>query len=361
MTDLEVNMNIFVSKITFIAVFIALTLTGLWLSYRFFFILIPFLLAFAISKPLSFLVKKIRSKIKLPINLISLVVVVIFIGIFITGISFAAYKGIMALRGISEFLTTIGQNIQSFTESASLIQLNVPWQEDPIALSDILFQFYDIFIGTISSFTDSLLNFVVSVVKAIPSVGLFMFFMFISLYFFTKDRDDISELIKKTSTKIKSPIFHHIKSGTFGTIKNYLKAQLILISITFTISVVGLTILGIPFSPLIALVVALVDLIPMVGPAIIYMPWIILVALMSEYSTALVLLIIYVVSTLTRQIIEPKIVSSKIGTHPLIMLFSMYTCYRFIGIPGLIAGPIIVMTSLVLIKAYNATIKKDEH
>lgn len=354
-------MNIFVSKITFIAVFILLALTGLWLSYRFFFILVPFLLAFAISKPLSYLVKKIRSKIKLPVNLISFVVVVIFIGLFMSGISFGAYKGIMALRGISEFLSTIGQNIQSFTESASLIQLNMPWQETPIALSDILFQFYDIFIGTISSLTDSVLNFVVSVVKTIPSVGLFMFFMFLSLYFFTKDRDAVSSLIKKTTNKVKSPLFHQIKSSSLGIIKNYLKAQLILISFTFIISFIGLTILGIPFSPLIALVVALVDLIPMVGPAIIYMPWIILVALMSEYSTALILLVIYLVSTLTRQIIEPKIVSSKIGTHPLVMLFSMYTCYRFVGIPGLIAGPIIVMTSLVIIKSYNVTTNKDEH
>jgi sporulation integral membrane protein YtvI len=321
----------------------------------------PFLLAYAMSRPLSFLVKKIRSKVKLPVNLLSFIVVFVFIGIFITGISFAAYKGIMALRGISAFLSAIAQNIQSFTASASLIQLNLPWQEDPIALSDVLFQFYDIFIGTISSLTDSVLNFVVSVVKTIPSVALFMFFMFLSLYFFTKDRDRISLLIKKNFEKIKSPLFHHIKSSSIGTIKNYFKAQLILISITFTISVVGLTILGIPFSPLIALVVALVDLIPMVGPAIIYMPWIILIALMSEYSTAIVLLIIYLTTTLTRQIIEPKIVSSKIGTHPLIMLFSMYTCYRFVGIPGFIIGPIIVMTSLVLIKSYNATTKIDEH
>ncbi len=354
-------MNIFVSKITFVLVFIVLSLTAVWLGYKFFFILMPFLLAYAMSRPLSFLVKKIRSKVKLPVNLLSFIVVIVFIGIFITGISFAAYKGIMALRGISAFLSAIAQNIQSFTASASLIQLNLPWQEDPIALSDVLFQFYDIFIGTISSLTDSVLNFVVSVVKTIPSVALFMFFMFLSLYFFTKDRDRISLLIKKNFEKIKSPLFHHIKSSSIGTIKNYFKAQLILISITFTISVVGLTILGIPFSPLIALVVALVDLIPMVGPAIIYMPWIILIALMSEYSTAIVLLIIYLTTTLTRQIIEPKIVSSKIGTHPLIMLFSMYTCYRFVGIPGFIIGPIIVMTSLVLIKSYNATTKIDEH
>ncbi|MBE0450209.1 MAG: sporulation integral membrane protein YtvI [Clostridia bacterium] len=354
-------MNIFVSKITFVLVFMILTLTAIWLSYKFFFILIPFLLAYAMSRPLSFLVKKIRNKINLPVNLLSFIVVIIFIGIFITGISFAVYKGIMALRGISDFLSAIAQNIQSFTASASLIQLNLPWQEDPIALSDVLFQFYDLFIGTISSLTDSVLNFVVSVVKTIPSVALFMFFMFLSLYFFTKDHDQISLLIKKNFEKIKSPLFHHIKSSSIGTIKNYFKAQLILILITFTISVVGLTILGIPFSPLIALVVALVDLIPMVGPAIIYMPWIILIALMSEYSTAIVLLIIYLTTTLTRQIIEPKIVSSKIGTHPLIMLFSMYTCYRFVGIPGFIIGPIIVMTSLVLIKSYNATVKIDEH
>lgn len=354
-------MNIFVSKITFIVVFIILTLTALWLGYRFFFILMPFLLAYAMSKPLSFLVKKIRNRVKLPVNLLSFIVVIVFIGIFITGISFAAYKGIMALRGISEFLSAIAQNIKTFTASASLIQLNLPWQENPIALSDVLFQFYDLFIGTISNLTNTILNFVVSVVKTIPSVALFMFFMFLSLYFFTKDRDQISLLINRTFNKIESPLFHNIKSSSIGTLKNYFKAQLILISITFTISVVGLTILGIPFSPLIALAVALVDLIPMVGPAIIYMPWIILVALMSEYSTAIVLLIIYLTTTLTRQIIEPKIVSSKIGTQPLIMLFSMYTCYRFIGVPGFIIGPIIVMTSLVLFKSYNATTKIDEH
>jgi sporulation integral membrane protein YtvI len=354
-------MNIFVNKILFVAVFSFLVIASIWLGIRLFFILIPFLIAYFFSKPLSWLVKKIHTRIKLPQNVLSLVVVVAFIAIFLTGISFGVYKGVTALRGISELLDTIVSNISDLTARADLVVFNVPWNEEPLALSDILFQFYDVFLGAISQITNSTINVVVSIARALPGIGIFIFFLFISLYFLTKDHDKVTSTVNMYLSRIKSNWINQIRDNTFHTIKQYLKAQLIIISITFLISFIGLTILGIPFSFLIAAAVAFVDLIPMVGPAFIYMPWIVLIILMNEYSTAFGLFIIYLASTVTRQVIEPKIVSSKIGTHPLIMLFSMYTCYRFVGIPGLIIGPIIVMFVLISIKAYKSINEKDEH
>lgn len=354
-------MNIFVNKILFIAVFFFIIIASIWLGIRLVFILIPFLIAYLFSKPLSWLVKKIQNRIKLPSNILSFIVVIAFIAIFLSGVTFGIYKGVTALRGISDLLETIGGNISEMTSKADLVVFNVPWAESPIALSDLLFQFYDVFLGAIAQITNSTLNVVISIAKALPGIGIFIFFLFISLYFLTKDHEMVKETIGKYLSRINSKWINQIRDNTFHTIKQYFKAQLIIISITFLISFIGLTILGIPFSFLIAAAVAFVDLIPMVGPAFIYMPWLVLIILMNEYSTAFGLFIIYLASTVTRQVIEPKIVSSKIGTHPLIMLFSMYACYRFVGIPGLIIGPIIVMLILIAIKAYYSIYKKDEH
>lgn len=351
------HMNIFVNKLMFIVVMLILGIALLWIGFRLFFILIPFAIAFGLSKPLSWLVDKIKQKTHLPRSLISLVVVIIFIGLLITAISFGVYKGVQALRGISTLLSTVAENIESLTKQADLIVFELPWYEAPIALSDLLFDFYDVFLSALTQLTNGAIDIIVSVAKALPSIGIFIFMLLISLYFLTRDHEKVVGTVSHYGSKIKFPWLIHLKENSFETIKQYLKAQLIIISITYLISFIGLTIMGIPFSYLIAAAVAFIDLIPMVGPAFIYMPWIVLVLMMSEYSTALGLFIIYLISTLTRQTLEPRIVSSKIGTHPLIMLFSMYTCYRFIGISGLILGPILVMITLVAIRVYESVFR----
>jgi predicted PurR-regulated permease PerM len=99
----------------------------------------------------------------------------------------------------------------------------------------------------------------------------------------------------------------------------------------------------------------------MIGPAFVYVPWIIFTLLISEYSTGIGLFVAYLVTTLTRQIIEPKIVSSKIGTHPLITIISMYGCYRFFGVIGFIYGALLVMSIIIGLNVYREVKQKHEH
>ena len=63
------------------------------------------------------------------------------------------------------------------------------------------------------------------------------------------------------------------------------------------------------------------------------------------------LIIIYLSVLLTRQMIEPKIVSNKIGINPLITLMSMYVGYRIFSIGGMILGPIVLVLLISLYKA----------
>lgn len=340
---------------------IVLLLLFLWLSVRLFFIAIPFVIAYLLSKPLGRLTYWLSSKTRIPIGILTFFVVLLFVSVFVTAISFVVYKITLSLSGFSGYLTTGIQSIQDFTKNVNSFQIELPWLDEPFAVSDLFVQFYDVLFRTLSQVTNSIVDTLLSIIKTIPVIGLFFFFMFISLYFFIKDRARVDDIIRKSKSMIKSPLILAIQSKTIWILKNYIKAQLILVSITYVISLIALLILNVPFAPLVALGVAFIDLIPMIGPAFAYVPWIIYTLIISEYSTGIGLLITYLVTTLTRQTIEPKIVSTNIGTHPLIMIFSMYACYRFFGVSGFILGAVLVMVVLIGIKVYHDVVEKHEH
>lgn len=354
-------MNIFVSKITFIILIIFLIMLSLWLSIRIFFILIPFLIAYALSKPLSRLTSWLHNRTKILLSILTFIVVLFSVSLFVLIISFSVYKIAISLSGFSGYLRTGIHLIQNFTSDVNAFEIVLPWLDEPFAISDFILQVYDFLLNALNQITTAVVDTLLSILKTIPVIGLFFFFMFISLYFFIKDQQRVREFLSELGGKIHSPFLLSLKTKTISIIKSYLKAQLILVSITFFISLVALTILKIPFSPLVALGIAFVDLIPMVGPAFVYVPWIVFMGIISEYSTAIGLLITYLLTTLTRQTIEPKIVSTKIGTHPLITIISMYACYRIFGVGGFILGAILVMLTIIAIDVYRELSQKDEH
>jgi predicted PurR-regulated permease PerM len=100
----------------------------------------------------------------------------------------------------------------------------------------------------------------------------------------------------------------------------------------------------------IALGIALIDALPILGPATIYIPWVISKLVMSEYTTALSLFILYLIVTLARQALEPKILSTQIGIYPLITLLAMYIGLKTLGFAGIILGPVSVILLLALFK-----------
>lgn len=354
-------MNVFISKLMFIIIMITLFLLALWVGMRVFFIAIPFIIAYWLSKPLGKLTHSISKRTRIPAGIVTFLVVLLFVSGFVTGISFIVYKIATSLSGFSGVLTIGIQSIQKFTSDVNAFEIELPWLETPFAISDLFLQFYDILFRTLSQITNTIVDSLLSIIKTIPVIGLFFFFMFISLYFFIKDRAKVEAFLIMVGDKIKSPLLKSIKNKTGFILRSYVKAQLILVSITFIISLIALSILKIPFAPVVAFGVAFIDLIPMVGPAFVYVPWIIFNLIISEYSTGIGLLITYLATTLTRQTIEPKIVSANIGTHPLITIISMYACYRFFGVGGFILGAVLVMAALVGIKVYKEVVKKDEH
>lgn len=130
----------------------------------------------------------------------------------------------------------------------------------------------------------------------------------------------------------------------------WLKAQGLLMLGTWAIVSVGLLLLRVPYGPLWAVLIALVDAVPMLGTGTVLLPWALIQLLMGRPLHALGLGCIFAVSALTRSVLEPKLVGRHMGLDPLVTLFSMYAGYRFFGILGLVLSPMLAAAIKAAVK-----------
>ncbi len=136
------------------------------------------------------------------------------------------------------------------------------------------------------------------------------------------------------------PALKALKSSVFG----WLLAQGKLIGITFLILTVGFFILQIRYAPLWALLISLVDALPILGTGMVLAPWSLVCFLQGDSIRAVGLLGIYAAAALIRQVLEPRFVGKQLGLDPLVTLFAMYAGYRLFGFGGMILSPLVAVT-----------------
>ena len=119
-----------------------------------------------------------------------------------------------------------------------------------------------------------------------------------------------------------------------------IRSYIIIMSITFVELSIGLSIIKIDYAILIALCIAIFDILPVLGTGGVMIPWTVISIVLGNYWLALKLFILYVIITIVRNIIEPKIVGSQLGLHPIVTLSSMFAGLQVLGGLGLFGFPI---------------------
>ena len=101
--------------------------------------------------------------------------------------------------------------------------------------------------------------------------------------------------------------------------------------------------MNVKYPLLIALAIVFVDALPILGAGTIMIPWAILSALNGDLKLGVALLILWIIISVARQFLEPKIVSKRIGIHPIFTLIAMYTGFKVIGVMLMLVGPIVLI------------------
>lgn len=132
-------------------------------------------------------------------------------------------------------------------------------------------------------------------------------------------------------------------------IGGWLLAQLKLAGVTMAILAAGFLLLRIPYAPLWALAVSLIDSLPVLGTGAVLLPWALICLLQQETARAIGLVGIYVVISITRSVLEPKFLGRQLGLDPLVTLFALYAGYKLWGIGGMLLAPLLAVTAIQLV------------
>lgn len=154
---------------------------------------------------------------------------------------------------------------------------------------------------------------------------------------FPKLKDGLSRNIPPLWKEQYLPALLRTKKALVG----WLKAQGILSALTYGIVAVGFLFLRVPYGFFWALLVALIDAVPMLGTGLVLLPWALISLLQQKPLQAIGLFLIFGAATLTRTTLEPKLVGKQLGLDPLLTLIALYTGYRLWGFFGLLSAPIL--------------------
>lgn len=323
------------------------TLILLFLVCKFAFFFMPFLVAGVIAIIIEPLIKFCMNRLKLSRRVSSIIIIVLTIVL----LGFVVFWGASEL--ISELLkltTNIAPAITVATDFINEItdKISTEFAEIPTQVINTVETSVIDFIGSLGKYIGEAASTVLKMLLSLPTIIINIIITILALVFFTKDRIYVIDLLEYHFPK--SWINNSIKvlSEVFSSIGGYLKVYLKLIIITFAELFLAFNIfnamgyqVNYPFA--LALIVAFVDILPVLGVGTVLNPWGIWMLINGNYGFAIALFITYGIIFVVRQFIEPKLVSKQFGIHPIITLMAMYAGFRFFGVFGLIVGPIILM------------------
>jgi predicted PurR-regulated permease PerM len=167
------------------------------------------------------------------------------------------------------------------------------------------------------------------------------------------DFENLKERFQRTGVGL---MIEKIGKDTLHVTGKYLKAQLIILSIVCCICVAGLFFAGNRYALLAGLGIGICDALPFLGTGTIFIPWLILCLFEGKYLFAVLYGAIYVISTLAREFLEPKLVGKGAGAHPLAVIFSIYVGIYAYGTVGVILGP---LSALLICEIYKMCVSNN--
>ena len=335
---------------------------GIYVAIKyFFFIFLPFLIAWGLAILTAPLSKRMSKKLGLSRKFCSFVITFLIIGgtaaLLYLGINRLFYEAERLISRLYENSESIGSSVSELLNKLSSIgdrknpilesllqidQFREIWENVDQVISSMLS-------NALSAVTRWIPSALLSIFKKLPSVLIFLLIAVISCFYFAADIDRIN---KKAVLLLPVPLrarIPSIKRQFLDKSSRYLRAYVILLLLTFGELFVGLSILRTPYPLLLAIFISILDILPILGVGTILIPWAAVELLFTkDYYTGVGLLIIYVIITVVRQVTEPRIVGGSLGLHPLLTLISMYVGLKLFGFLGALLAPmaIIVLRSL---------------
>lgn len=190
-----------------------------------------------------------------------------------------------------------------------------------------------------------------SMAKQLPNLFVAVIMCLVAAFAFTAERANMRNFMQDYMPETMKKYWDMIRVSLSSAVGGYLKAQLKIECWIYLIVAAGLLILRISYAPVLAIFIAVLDFLPVFGTGTILWPWIVFEVFGRNYKLAIGLALIWGVSQIVRQVIQPKIMGDSMGMHTLPTVFLLYIGYKVSGIFGMI---IAVPIGIIFVNMYQA-------
>ena len=351
------NLRTYLKVFVNIGILLVLLLLCIFVVPRIIIYFMPFVIGWMIaliaSPPVRFLEKhlKIKRKVGSAVTIIAVIAVVIIGGYLL---------GAKLIEEIVDFigdLPLMWEGLQrDFAESAQRLQVASRLLPKSLGdtiknISENIGEYVGDFVGKLGDKMSSpTLEALSRFAGNIPSIFIGVIMCLLSAYMFVADKEYVPHLLKKVLPLSITERWSLIKRGLYRAVGGYFKAQFKIEVWMYLLLATGFWILRVRYAFLIAIGVALLDLLPFFGTGTILLPWAAIKFLSGDYMMVIGLLIIWGVGQLARQVIQPKIVGDSVGLAPIPTLILLFVGYKAAGVIGMI---IAVPIGIILLNMYE--------
>jgi sporulation integral membrane protein YtvI len=313
-------------------------------------LLIPFIIAALVALLMEPVIVFLTSRTRMSRGVAVALSMLAFFGGLGLVVTLAVSRLVRELSDLSVYLPRYVKPVQEFSihtfERSKILYFSLP-PEVTEKLRESLVNVT----GNLSKMAESLAGFLIGLASALPGAVLGIIVALIAIYFFSKDRALIVRLWLNLVPSPWNQRSLQVAREVSRAFLSYIRAQAFLVSLTTLQAIVGLYIIGASYALTIGLLIGIMDVMPVLGPAAIILPWAIWSFISGNVAFGIKLIVLYLLLWLVRQTLEARVVAANLGLHPLAVLAVMYIGLKIIGVAGLILGPILLIT---LQSAYKA-------
>lgn len=305
--------------------------------------LLPFVIGFLFSlilqRPVAWLTKKTR----VPRAIWSFVLV-FFILCFVFGlIFFVGYRIYQELYGLVSWMT---DSIPALKEAfGDISQRFSGWLDRiPASLADAIRNSpAAIAEKGVAALSNAVTSFAKVIIVNVPSLLITTIISIIASCFITNDYNRITQFILCQFSQKVQHVIRKSKHLFMENIVKMFRGYLLIMTITFVELFFGFLIIKIPYAAIVAVIIAILDILPVLGTGTVLIPWAIIDIIIGKPILGLEILALYGIITIIRNIIEPKIIGKQVGLPAIVTLMAMYLGLQTLGFVGMFGFPIMII------------------
>lgn len=333
---------------------------ALLLLYLLFTVGAPFMLALVIAiflEPVTqFFIKKCKLNRLISSTISSVLFTLVLLGVVVL-------LGVKIFAEVNAFLQKVPQylnNAGNFFDYI-LVESQHLFENMPPDVAQQLENWITSLTSALASTAASLSRSVVSFAAALPEFFVFFIVFMVAVFMFSYSLNTMKQsflsLFEEKSQEKVDKVLQNLRKSIFG----FIRSQFILSGLTYLLALVGLLILHIKFPMAIALLIVIVDILPILGTGSVLVPWACYLLVTGDIFTGVGLIVLFLVITVVRRIIEPKVLGDSVGIGALPALISLYVGFKLVGVIGVFLGPIVVIIYMASRQAglFQAKIKLE--